>query len=258
MGTVRLVTIALILSLMVSAQGRCGENVEIGSSIALEGYLGRRSYLLLPDHRAWPDDALSKDAYWVLALDEPVLLDGNRFSSIRLSTTPAEDSRYRDMLGSYVRVTGSSVASKTTFDLTPVLLEVESIVPTDETPAVVPAELSLDVPGAVSQVVSWGHWARDGLEGHLRLIVVGGGFEHVSSRVMLQWVAQSKSRESFPFVKLQIPIHEINNVGVWVVRADSTDGNTVFLSGVNSYDFTSVGWDLTASGTVHAYRIRER
>ena len=57
-----------------------------------------------------------------------------------------------------------------------------------------------EVPSSVRTVASAGYWKASGRTGTYRLLVVNEGFEHVSSRLFIQWVAEPTSRESEPTV----------------------------------------------------------
>jgi hypothetical protein len=52
----------------------------------------------------------------------------------------------------------------------------------------------------VASVVSGGYWITQGQAGTYRVVVINSGFEHVSSRVFVEWVAEPKSAKDEPTV----------------------------------------------------------
>ena len=65
--------------------------------------------------------------------------------------------------------------------------------------AIPPAVGNTVAPG-VYGVVSGGYWAAQERAGHYRVVVVNSGFEHVTSRVFVQWVAGPLSASEAPTV----------------------------------------------------------
>jgi hypothetical protein len=56
------------------------------------------------------------------------------------------------------------------------------------------------VPSDVYSVASGGYWEAAGESGTYRVLVVNSGFEHVTSRVFVEWVRGPKPGESTPTV----------------------------------------------------------
>ena len=66
-------------------------------------------------------------------------------------------------------------------------------------------------PPGVSRVFSGGFWSDGKDEGHYRIVVVSDGFEHVSHRVFIQWIAIDQVNHELK-IKRTIPIEEISEL----------------------------------------------
>jgi hypothetical protein len=51
------------------------------------------------------------------------------------------------------------------------------------------------IPPQVTSVVSGGHWQRDAESGTYRAVIVQDGWEHVWSRLFIEWVSEAKLRD---------------------------------------------------------------
>jgi hypothetical protein len=56
------------------------------------------------------------------------------------------------------------------------------------------------VPIDVVAIVSGGYWVHDNFSGFVRVIVSNGGFEHVSSTVVAEWISEPRSTAERPRV----------------------------------------------------------
>jgi hypothetical protein len=56
------------------------------------------------------------------------------------------------------------------------------------------------VPPQIASVVSGGYWSAQGRAGTYRVVVVNHGFEHVASRVFIEWLADPRSPAEEPAV----------------------------------------------------------
>lgn len=56
------------------------------------------------------------------------------------------------------------------------------------------------VPAEVVSVASAGYWQSDGRSGQHRVVLVYEGWEHVTTRMYVEWVAEPKSRNEEPEV----------------------------------------------------------
>jgi hypothetical protein len=60
------------------------------------------------------------------------------------------------------------------------------------------------VPAAVSDVVTGGYWQSDHRGGHYRVVVTSVGFEALSSRVFVEWIAEPALPEESPSVAASV------------------------------------------------------
>jgi hypothetical protein len=56
-------------------------------------------------------------------------------------------------------------------------------------------EAQSGVPSSVASVKSVGYWKTDSGEGTYRVVVINQGCEHVTTRVLIEWIRRSTSRE---------------------------------------------------------------
>lgn len=52
-----------------------------------------------------------------------------------------------------------------------------------------------NVPASIHSVVSGGYWKAEGRGGLYRVVVVNDGYEHVTSRVLVEWLQEPSSRD---------------------------------------------------------------
>jgi len=53
---------------------------------------------------------------------------------------------------------------------------------------------ALELSPDIRSVSSNGHWFHNGMEGWLRFVVIGGGLEHYTSRLFVQWFTQTSDQ----------------------------------------------------------------
>ena len=66
-------------------------------------------------------------------------------------------------------------------------------------------------PSGVHQVFSGGYWSDGKLDGHYRIVVVTAGFEHISHRVFIQWVAIDQDNHNLKILRT-VPVSEISEL----------------------------------------------
>ena len=66
-------------------------------------------------------------------------------------------------------------------------------------------------PPGIHQVFSGGYWSDGKVDGHYRIVVVAGGFEHVSHRVFIQWIAIDQDSHDLKIVR-SVPVAEISEL----------------------------------------------
>lgn len=67
----------------------------------------------------------------------------------------------------------------------------------------------------ITAVASGGYWEEGDRSGIIRVIVVQQGWEHVTSRVYLEWIEERQAHE-LKIIR-QAPVDEINEAGVWSI-----------------------------------------
>ena len=82
-------------------------------------------------------------------------------------------------------------------------------------------ERAPDVSPAIVQVVSGGYWEAGPQHGIYRAIVENQGFEHVSSRLWLEWVAEPDNAQAAHQVVGRVEVAEIGR-GSWSVHVEPT------------------------------------
>lgn len=102
----------------------------------------------------------------------------------------------------------------------------------------------------VAFVSTGGAWAKGDRTGAVRVVVVNGGFEHVTSRVFLQWLAVN--REKGIWIVDSVAVDRINNPGVWSLGQPALsyeDGVTIVrLHATNPYDGEDTVFMLSVKG----------
>ncbi len=64
---------------------------------------------------------------------------------------------------------------------------------------------------ALETVVSGGFWERKGADGVFRVLVIAQGWEHVGTRVLLQWVRRDDGKQEL-VVERAVPIKELEGL----------------------------------------------
>jgi hypothetical protein len=66
-------------------------------------------------------------------------------------------------------------------------------------------------PASVHQVITGGFWTHGKDEGHYRIVIVAGGFEHVSHRLFIQWIAIDQDNHDLKVVRT-VAVTEISEL----------------------------------------------
>ncbi len=66
-------------------------------------------------------------------------------------------------------------------------------------------------PTGIHQVVTGGFWTHGKDEGYYRVVIVAGGFEHVSHRLFIQWIAIDQDNHDLKIVRT-VAVAEINDL----------------------------------------------
>jgi hypothetical protein len=109
------------------------------------------------------------------------------------------------------------------------------------------------IPSDVSEVEAGGYWIQGGDEGSYRIVIQTGGFEHIVSRVWLQWLSRSESQEDTIRVVASRELEEISGDG-WRVHSaqlELRDGQwEATLDGANSHSDPTLKarWRVTLGG----------
>lgn len=95
-----------------------------------------------------------------------------------------------------------------------------------------------EVDADVAFVSTGGAWSKGDRTGFVRVVVVNGGFEHVTSRIFLQWLAVNRQRGAWTVESM--PVASINQPGVWSLGqpaiSHENDVTVVRLHATNPYD----------------------
>lgn len=102
----------------------------------------------------------------------------------------------------------------------------------------------------IAFVSTGGQWAAGDRVGHIRVVVVNGGYEHVTSRVFVHWL--DVDREKGARVVESRPVGEINDPGTWSVGqpviSHRGEVTIVRLSATNPYDGRETEFVLSVKG----------
>ena len=105
------------------------------------------------------------------------------------------------------------------------------------------------VPASIESVVSGGYWETPENHGRYRVLVVNEGFEHVISKVYVQWVAEATSPATSPAVVATKQIQPLFSGAPVSLTAEITpQGNNraqITLHGVNSVTQEPVSTSIT-------------
>jgi hypothetical protein len=66
-------------------------------------------------------------------------------------------------------------------------------------------------PTGIHQVWSGGFWTDGKVDGHYRIVVVAGGFEHVSHRLFIQWIAIDPDEHDLKLIRT-VSVGEVNDL----------------------------------------------
>ena len=66
-------------------------------------------------------------------------------------------------------------------------------------------------PTGVHQVFSGGFWSDGTTDGHYRIVVVMDGFEHISHRLFIQWIAVDTDNHDLKLVRT-VAVSEVNDL----------------------------------------------
>jgi hypothetical protein len=72
------------------------------------------------------------------------------------------------------------------------------------------------VPVSVKSVQAGGHWEAGDKEGFYRVVVTSGGFEHVISRLYIQWIAVDQDARAYTLAR-NVDVKELNGGGSSVI-----------------------------------------
>ena len=85
----------------------------------------------------------------------------------------------------------------------------------------------------IVSIVSGGEWQGDGRNGFYRLVVVSGGYEHVTSRLYVQWVQESQD----------------SSTPSRVVHTKNVFGDSLYSLGVQTISLVQRSWQATVDGS---------
>lgn len=102
----------------------------------------------------------------------------------------------------------------------------------------------------VAFVSTGGAWSNDNRTGFVRVVVVNGGFEHVTSRLYLQWLVVDRQRGAW--IVESRSVESINQPGVWslgqpAIRHED-EVTVVRLQATNAYDGEDTVFMLSVKG----------
>ena len=114
------------------------------------------------------------------------------------------------------------------------------------------------IPLDIVQVVSGGTWSDKGGHGSFRVIVRNQGWEHVTSRVLVEWVTEPPTREVQPAVLAASEIRELSASGcsVAVSLEPSVVGATLRVAGSNAYTLDKCSFTVDLQSPGH-YKVRK-
>ena len=65
------------------------------------------------------------------------------------------------------------------------------------------------IPASVQSVQSGGYWQKGDQDGHYRVVVTSGGFEHVISKIYVQWIELDQDAREYKVLRT-LDIKELN------------------------------------------------
>jgi hypothetical protein len=117
------------------------------------------------------------------------------------------------------------------------------------------SEYSLTLSPELAYLTSGGYWQQGSTSGRIRVLIYSGGHEHVTSKVILQWLTDPTPKRPQHIIA-GVHVTELDGIYSFVdPRVQTVDGIlTVYLSGVNSHTGESVRLVLEITG-ISRYRI---
>jgi len=114
------------------------------------------------------------------------------------------------------------------------------------------------IPLDIAQVLSGGSWWSKGAHGSFRVIVREQGWEHVTSRVFVEWVTEPSTRELPPAVLVASEIQELRTSGCSVEASlePSVTGATLRVAGSNAYTLEKCSFTVDLQSPGH-YKVRK-
>jgi hypothetical protein len=119
-------------------------------------------------------------------------------------------------------------------------------------------EVAVQLLPELTFVATGGYWQQESEGGSVRALVYSGGFEHVSSQLILQWIADP-TPETPARVVASVPVEELDgqySLDAPRVSMGQNGGPLVCLSGVQSYTGDPVNFTIEIID-VGRYRLRE-
>ena len=103
---------------------------------------------------------------------------------------------------------------------------------------------------SIAFVTSGGYWEEDDLSGVYRIVVVNQGWEHVSSKVYIQWI-QEDTKNPKNTIKESLLITSVSGVN-WSIGQPhleiSKSGTKCTLFGTNPYTLEESKWVVQLAG----------
>ena len=125
-----------------------------------------------------------------------------------------------------------------------------------------PRSKASGVPSSVESVVSGGYWEAGNGHGRYRVIVENIGWEHVTSRVYIEWIAERPHEQRLAVVATAVLDELVHNwsIGSAKIRPSKgagplKSGATLELPATNAYDLRERKFVLELEGPGH-YRVR--
>jgi hypothetical protein len=122
------------------------------------------------------------------------------------------------------------------------------------------AQQALEIDPSVQFVVTGGYWTVDGRDGVYRVVVQQGGWEHVASHVIVQWLARDEDVFGYKVLE-SIALIDPQVDGPWSFRAPKLKrqevGVNVMLRGTHTHAL-SEGEFVFAVGTPGQVRTVNR
>lgn len=105
----------------------------------------------------------------------------------------------------------------------------------------VPSDSVLDP--QVAFVVTGGSWQRGKESGGYRIVVRSAGFEHVSSRVTVEWLEANPDAGTFVRASVELETIPTGLYSIALPNVEQLDGRAeLVLSGSHAYAYTERGW----------------